>query len=65
MSSAFMGLLTRDESGAWFHCGFPVRFSMCLDCPEGCFVTYCLECDWDLPDCLDVVEEPLTVLAVV
>ena len=59
------GVLTRNASGIWFHCGSPVRFSNCLDCPEGCFVSYCYECDWDLPDCLDEVEETFLILEVV
>ena len=59
------GVLTRDDSGQWFHCGSPVRYSMCLDCPDGCFTTYCYECGWDLPDCLDEVEETFLTLAVV
>jgi hypothetical protein len=61
------GVLTRNESGIWFHCGSPVRFSECLDCESeysGCFVSYCIECDWDLPDCLEEVEETLLSLAV-
>jgi hypothetical protein len=60
------GVLTRNESGIWFHCGSPVRFSNCLDCPEGwCFVSYCLECDWDFPDCEESFEDTFLSLAVV
>jgi hypothetical protein len=68
MSSAFVGLLTRDESGNLFHCGFPVKWGMCSECYiEGCFVAFCRDwdCGWDSPDCVDLDEVALTFLAVV
>ena len=66
MSSAFEGLLTRNESGELFHCGGRVKWSMCLECDEsaGCFVAYCWDwdCDWVDPDCFESALDSLLVL---
>jgi hypothetical protein len=66
----FKGLLTKDESGNWFHCGAPVKYSMCVEChQDGCFVTHCADwdCGWDFPDCVRDSEcvDALLVLAVI
>jgi hypothetical protein len=49
----FQGVLTKNESGEWFHCGAPVKYSMCSSCPDGCFVTHCWDwdCGFEFPDC--------------
>ena len=65
MSSALEGLLTRNESGELFHCGERIKWAMCNECyRDGCFVAYCRECCWDSPDCCDMDDEPIELLAV-
>ena len=67
MSSAFEGLLTRNDAGELFHCGERIKWAMCNECYiDGCFTAYCWnwECGWDSPDCCDMDEDPLTVLEI-
>ena len=67
MSSAFKGLLTRNEWGELFHCGYSVKWSMCSDCGDdsGCFVMYCPECFWSDPDCCESALDSSLVLEVI
>lgn len=49
----YEGLLTRDKSGAWLHCGERTAYESHDECGnEFCMNEVCRYCSWDYPECV-------------